>query len=674
MPESRPQTEPAVIHLPELTTSPFYRDPLVLLIFLVTFALYLFSMPKTVALEDDSIFILAGYFNGVSHPPGYPLYTLILNWFTQIPIGDIPSRAHASSAFFGALSCCSLFGIFCLIGLERYIAGLAALVFSLTATFWSQAIITEVYSLNVFLNLCLLLFALRIFLNFKPGTEASAATSRDFYLFSIVLGLALSNHWPLTVLATPGYLLLIIRPYFCLRNKLTAILPAIAISAVAYLYLYWNNQSLPFISFSGEFAGFTEFVEYVMRKHYASVDFQSTAGLQDKLLFARDLAYQFARELNLLLVFSALGLYRLIKIPASRTIALAMTWVVLANSLLLVLLVNFDYSLLYSLVFKVYPIVSITMLFVLAGFGMQYLVCRENPMASNKHLVIILLIALGLNAYFSYPQNNRHDYSWGEEYAQRILSELPARAVLFSDGEIELGLLSYYHFIKGQRPDIQLYSSSALLLDNRLFDYRLEDKKAFIEAFVNKNPQQNFYVANNYYNVTFDTGSLVTDKLGKPAIESKRIITNKDIDLLVQWSADDYTHDPWTRIAIANLRQKAIGIMTPILKTEMNNDLRQYISKSILSLIQSESDALQFLRSSLNDEAEINTRFIQSQLDGIPRQSLVSKQDDSHYVYIATRASQALQTREHIDKSRQLACQNWPSQRNYYCQSNKTVN
>ena len=105
MSESRPQAEPGFIQPLELESIPFYRDPVIFLIFLSTFALYLASMPKTVALEDDSIFILAGYFNGISHPPGYPLYTLVLNWFTQIPIGDIPARAHASSAFFGALSC-----------------------------------------------------------------------------------------------------------------------------------------------------------------------------------------------------------------------------------------------------------------------------------------------------------------------------------------------------------------------------------------------------------------------------------------------------------------------------------------------------------------------------------------------------------------------------------------
>jgi hypothetical protein len=667
-PESQPQAEPAVVQPVELERLPFYRDPVILLIFLSTFALYLASMPKTVALEDDSIFILAGYFNGISHPPGYPLYTLVLNWFTQIPIADIPSRAHASSAFFGALSCCSLFCIYCLIGLERHIAALGAFAFSVTATFWSQAIITEVYSLNVFLNLCLLLFALRIFLNFKPDSQGLVATSRDFYLFSIVLGLALSNHWPLTVLATPAYLLLICRPYFRLQNKLTAVLPAIVISAAAYLYLYWNNQSSPFINFSGEFANFAELIEYVMRKHYASVDFQSTAGLQDKLLFARDLAHQFARELNLLLVFSALGLYRLIKTPESRAIGLAMIWVVLANSLLLVLLVNFDYSLFYSLVFEVYPIVSIVMLFVLAGFGMHSLTRRENPMITSKHLVIILLVALALNVSFSLPQNYRHHYSWGEEYAQRILSELPTNAVLFSDGEVELGLLSYYHLIKGQRPDIQIYSSSGLLLDNRLFDYRLEDKKTFIETLVNENPQQDYYVANNYYKVTTDTGSIFADKIGNPASESKQSVNSNDVDLLVKWSAEDYTHDPWTEIAISNLRQNAIAIMTPVLKSATDAKLRKYISSSILGLIQSEADALVYLKSSIKEVSEINPEALRTQLDDINRDNLLSKQGDSHYVYLIARSSQAQQTAEHLSNSRQQACQNWPSAKNIYCQ------
>ena len=40
------------------------------------FALYAFTAPHTVGLEDDGLFILSSYFLGIAHPPGYPLFTL----------------------------------------------------------------------------------------------------------------------------------------------------------------------------------------------------------------------------------------------------------------------------------------------------------------------------------------------------------------------------------------------------------------------------------------------------------------------------------------------------------------------------------------------------------------------------------------------------------------------
>jgi hypothetical protein len=668
MPDPPPAPGHSVFLAAEPQRTPFYRDPLILLLFTATFALYLLSMSKTVTLEDDSIFILAGFFNGVSHPPGYPLYTLILHFFTQLPLGDIAARAHASSAFFAALSCCSLFCIFRLIGLERYASVLAVIVFSVTATFWSQAIITEVYSLNVFLNLCLLLYALRIFQDFDGGSRSTAVPPRDFFLFSIVMGLALSNHWPLTVLAAPAYLALIARPFFRLDHKVLVVLPAVVITTCAYLFLYLNNQSSPFINFSGKFTGFAELIDYVKRAHYTSVDFQTTASWLDKAQFGRDLLLQTTRELNLLLIFSAAGFYRLIKSAATRAIGLAIVWAIFANSLLLVLLVDFDYSLLYSLVFRVYPIVSIAMLYVLAGFGMLSLAGGADAVLKKNHVVAILLAGLALNIFLSLPQNYRHQYGWGEEYAQRILAEIPAGATLFSDGEVELGLLGYAHFIKGQRPDIKLYSASALLLDNRLFDYRLENKKAFIENLVAENPQQQFYIANNYYQVSTVSGTPFSARLGKPETESKQSVTSTDIDLLLKWSADDdYTRDPWTQIAIANLRQQAIAIITPLTKSPTDNSLREFAASSLMKLVQSDSDVLVYLKSSIKDEREINPKTFRTQLEGINRKNLLSKQGDSHYVYLVARSSQAQQTEEHLNNSRQQACRNWPSQKNIYC-------
>ena len=643
------------------------RDPLALGLFAFTLIVYLVSMPKTVALEDDSIFILAGYFNGISHPPGYPLYTLILNLFTQIPIGEIAARAHASSAFFAALACCGLFHIFCLVGLERRISALVSLVFALSATFWSQAIITEVYSLNAFLNLGLLLFALRIHMKFGAPGNGEDSIKSDFLLFSMLLGLALCNHWPLTVLAAPAYLLLVARAFFNLRNKLVAVLPALIVVVIFYLWLYANNQSSPFINFNGKFADFREFVAYVLRSHYGGVDSQSTAGWADKFQFAGDLAIQSLRELNLLIIFAGIGVYHLFTTPQTRLVGIALAWAVFANSFLLVLLLNFDYGQLYSLVFKVYPITSIAILFVLAGYGLVVITRSENPAMTSRFIVFVLAAALTLNIFFSLPQNFRHHYSWGEEYAQKILSDVPVGATLFSDGDIELGLLSYYRFAEGQRTDIKLYSSSALLLDNRLFDYRLEDKKGFIETLVNENPQQQFYAAKNYYDVETVSGTLYTDKLGKSETRPQQSVTSTDIELLKRWSANGDASDPWTRIAVARLRQKAIAIMTPLLKQAIDASIKEYVSTSITELIQSDADALHFLTYLLHDEVELNTGFFETQLANIDRGRLSSKQDRAHYTYIAARSSQAQQSSEHIAQSRRLACGSWPSRQNSYC-------
>ncbi len=645
----------------------FYRDALIPVIFLITFSLYLVSMPKTVALEDDSIFILSGYFNGVSHPPGYPLYTVILNLFTKIPFADIAVRAHASSAFFGALSCCCLYWIFCLIGLDRAIAALATLVFSVTDTFWSQSIITEVYSLNLFLNLCLLLFSLRIFHQSDPASKRKNITPGAFYLFSITLGLALSNHWPLTVLALPAYLLLIARPYFALKNKVIVLLPAVGIVMASYLYLYFNNQSSPFINFSGKFNGLEELLEFVMRTHYAAVDSEVTAGWEDKRRFARDVLLQFGRELNLLAIFSLFGLFRLLRSSGARRLGLALLWLALANSLLLVLLINFDYSYLFSLVFKVYVIVSISMMFVLAGFGMQYVVNNSATNLTNHHLFVVLLVALGLNAYFSLPQNYRHQYSWGEEFSHRVLADLPENSILFSDGDVELGLLSYYHFIEKQRPDIRLYSSSGLLLDNRLFDYRRENKKNYIENYIDGNRQWPAYVAKNYYGVNTISGTIFIGRIGESEGRTQHSVSSNDIDLILRWSSADYTHDPWTRIAIEKLRHKAIAYITPAMKNPTDANLRNFISESIARLVQSQTDHLHFLVSLLKNSTEIDTQFYRSELVTIKRENLRSKQDDSHYVYVWLRSGQSLQSVEHLISARSEACRNWPSRKNTYC-------
>ena len=67
--------------------------------------LYILTMPRTVALEDDGWFLIVGNFLGVGHPPGYPVHTLISNLFLKLPWGSPAFLGHLLSAVFGAFAC-----------------------------------------------------------------------------------------------------------------------------------------------------------------------------------------------------------------------------------------------------------------------------------------------------------------------------------------------------------------------------------------------------------------------------------------------------------------------------------------------------------------------------------------------------------------------------------------
>ena len=75
------------------------------LIALAALVLYAVTAPRTVALEDDGLFVLGAYFLGIGHPPGYPLFMLVGKLFTYLPFGSVAYRVHLVSAFFGGLTC-----------------------------------------------------------------------------------------------------------------------------------------------------------------------------------------------------------------------------------------------------------------------------------------------------------------------------------------------------------------------------------------------------------------------------------------------------------------------------------------------------------------------------------------------------------------------------------------
>jgi Protein O-mannosyl-transferase TMEM260-like len=131
---------------------------------------------------------------GLAHPPGYPLYTWLGFLFSRLlQAGDVAHRMNMMSAALGALGVGALYLILIRLlpserlGLlwRRVVAALSALLFAFSLTFWSQAVIAEVYAPNIGLVGLTLVILLR---------WERTRHLLDFFVFALVFGLSLGTH------------------------------------------------------------------------------------------------------------------------------------------------------------------------------------------------------------------------------------------------------------------------------------------------------------------------------------------------------------------------------------------------------------------------------------------------------------------------------------------------
>jgi len=83
---------------------------------------------------------------GHSHPTGYPVYLTLARLFAFLPFGEMAYRVNLFSAFMGAVTAVGLYIAGRLLTRYRFIALVGALALVVSPTFWSQAIIAEVYT------------------------------------------------------------------------------------------------------------------------------------------------------------------------------------------------------------------------------------------------------------------------------------------------------------------------------------------------------------------------------------------------------------------------------------------------------------------------------------------------------------------------------------------------
>lgn len=220
-------------------------------LFVVSLALYISTLaPSVVTIFDDSLeFQLVTYQLGIAHPTGYPLYTLLGKLFTLMPVGNVAYRVNLMSAVFGAAAVTLLYLLILQVALPKkalhpaapdsrplpgwplHAGGLVgALLLAAGRVFWQQATVAEVYTLNAFFVVLLLLVT----------TNTSGHSAKGLLWLAFLAGLSLTHHRTMLLLFPVVGLYLLVTParrHLFNRNTLPVAGLLFLLPLLLYLYL-----------------------------------------------------------------------------------------------------------------------------------------------------------------------------------------------------------------------------------------------------------------------------------------------------------------------------------------------------------------------------------------------------------------------------------------------------
>jgi hypothetical protein len=141
---------------------------------------------------------------------------------------------------------------------------------------------------------------------------------------------------------------------------------------------------------------------------------------------------------------------------------------------LLILLLDREYALLGTFVYRVYPLPAygVCALLIALGLGrLLPLVANLPTPAMRKALGAGMLTAVaGLPLLVHAAQNYRGDYVWAERFARAVLDEVPANGILLLHADLDALPVGYVRLVLGHRPDVDIYSTQSLLFRKRPFD------------------------------------------------------------------------------------------------------------------------------------------------------------------------------------------------------------
>lgn len=365
---------------------------------------------------DGGELITAAVTRGIPHPPGYPTYLLLGKLFSYLPMGTVAFRFNLFSAVCTAAAAALATATATRLTRENnpYVPVVAGLTFALTPLVWQQALITEVYGLNLLAAAALLWSVVAGWSPFWRG---------------FLLGLALTTH--LTSLLLLPLVLALTPPRGWLRLAL-----GLTLGLLPYIWLpWWLHPDSPVVwgdpsTLQGWWWLVSGRIYQPNLAHFDQIELRLTPWLAA-------LARQFAWwGWGLLLP----GLWR------RRRDRLALALLGSAG--------------LYGLYALTYAAVDATVFF-LPGLLLLSVLLAFTPPSWGRVCLILPLTLLALN----FDRISLHHDLSLRLTAQPTLAAAPPRAVLMTMGDESLFTLWYFQAVERQRADVILVDANLFAFD-----------------------------------------------------------------------------------------------------------------------------------------------------------------------------------------------------------------
>lgn len=412
---------------------------------LIPLVIYLLTICPTIFVGDSGELILSASRLEVSHPPGYPFFTMVGRLFSLLPLSNLAFRFNLLSSLFTSLSSLLLFltvssvlrqtgnGSDASIGLYSLSA---ALVWAFGYSIWSQAVIAEVYPMG---GVIITGLFLTTFLYLRDGNP------RYLLLAAVLVGMGLSHHLSFMALV-PGMLFIIWKKGLPSRKGLIFGLMVLiaAVYLTSYLYMPIRSRFDLLIDWNNP---------------------ETTKGFYAQLT-ARQFQL-FIASPTLFNIFKAVCKYFILiwnnLTPLGFGLCLGMwlyLWIAaraMAIFTLIISVFNLSLSGLYDIIdLDVYFYPTYASLALCWGVGL-FKLGNLSRRGRFKMLPVIVALLLPLILLFDNRSTcDRSDYLYAEKYGRDIMDHLPQGSTFFTSGDNINAICLYLRHAAGYRKDVEV--------------------------------------------------------------------------------------------------------------------------------------------------------------------------------------------------------------------------